>query len=510
MEGAGTARADSVSYSSPQGRWVLAVTVLGSGMAFLDATVVNIGLPAIGSDLDASISGLQWVLNGYLLTLAALILLGGSLGDRLGRRRMFTLGVTWFTIASAICAASPSITFLILARVLQGVGGALLTPASLAIIEATFRREDRARAIGAWSALTGVSTAIGPLVGGYLISAVSWRAIFFLNLPLGVFVVLAGRRHVPETRDPHATGKLDFRGSMLAALGLAGVTFALIEAPTDAGAGLVATAAAIGVIAMIAFVRTERREATPMLPLDIFRSRQFTAANLVTFVVYGALGGVFFLFVVFLQTSLGYTPIEAGAASLPITALMLTLSARSGALASRIGPRRQLSIGPLIIALAMVMMSMINPGDSYLGAVFPAMVVFGLGLACTVAPITATAMASASSRHSGIASGVNNAVSRTAQLMAVAALPLAAGISGTDYADPVGLVSGFHMAMLITAVFAAVGGVMAWFLISDNVRAPDDEEMPEPRSHCAMAGTPLVEHSEEPEPEPVGAGASGR
>ncbi len=507
MEDAAPARADAVKYGSTQGRWVLVVTVLGSGIAFLDATVVNIGLPAIGSDLDASISGLQWVLNGYLLTLAALILLGGSLGDRLGRRRMFMLGVTWFTIASAICAASPNITFLIVARILQGVGGALLTPASLAIIEATYRKEDRARAIGAWSALTGVSTAIGPLVGGYLISAVSWRAIFFLNLPLGVFVVLAGRRHVPETRDPNATGSLDFRGSFLAALGLAGVTFALIEAPTDAGAALVATAGAIGVIAMLVFVRTEQHEASPMLPLDIFRSRQFTAANLVTFVVYGALGGVFFLFVVFLQTSLGYSPTAAGAASLPITALMLTLSARSGALASRIGPRRQLAAGPLIIAAAMVMMATIDRGDSYLGAVFPAMVVFGLGLACTVAPITATAMASATSRHSGIASGVNNAVSRTAQLMAVAALPLAAGISGTDYADPAGLVSGFHKGMLLTAAFAAVGGVLAWFLISDDVLASDDEaEVEEPRSHCAVAGTPLHEPTDR---EPVHAGASG-
>ena len=241
-----------------------------------------------------------------------------------------------------------------------------------------------------------------------------------------------------------------------------------------------------------------------MLPLDIFRSRQFTAANIVTFVVYGALGGVFFLFVVFLQTSLGYSPIEAGAASLPITVLMLTLSARSGALASRIGPRRQLSVGPLIIALGMVMMSMINEGDSYVGAVLPAMIVFGLGLACTVAPITATAMASAPSRHSGIASGVNNAVSRTAQLVAVAALPLAAGISGSDFADPDALASGFHTGMLITAAFAAAGGIIAWFLVSDDVLGDEDEEAPEPHSHCAVAGTPLVEHAEEPEPVPVG------
>ncbi len=503
---------EGVPYKSSQGRWVLAVTVLGSGMAFLDATVVNIGLPAIGEDLDAGISGLQWVLNGYLVTLAALILLGGSLGDRLGRRRMFSLGVAWFTVASAVCAASPSIGFLIAARILQGVGGALLTPASLAIIEATFRREDRARAIGAWSALTGVSTAIGPLVGGYLIGAVSWRAIFFLNLPLGVFVMIAGRRHVPETRDEGATGSLDFAGAILAAVGLAGLTFALIEAPSGSSIALVVAAALIGILAIVAFVRTEERVPMPMLPLDIFRSRQFSAANGVTFVVYGALGGVFFLFVVFLQTSLGYSPTEAGAASLPITLLMLTLSARSGALASRIGPRLQLTAGPFLIAAGMLLMSQISVGDSYLGAVLPAMVVFGLGLACTVAPITATAMAAAPARHSGLASGVNNAVSRTAQLFAVAALPALVGISGSDYANADSLQSGFHEAMLITAAAAAIGGVVAWFTISNEVLGVDEHDHPEGEycRHCAMAGTPLVEQADAGEPavsEPVPAAA---
>jgi EmrB/QacA subfamily drug resistance transporter len=501
-----------VAFKSSQGRWIVAITVLGSGIAFLDATVVNIGLPAIGKDLDAGIGGLQWVLNGYLVTLAALILLGGSLGDRLGRRRMFMVGVTWFTVASVICAASPSIGFLIAARILQGIGGALLTPASLAIIEATFRREDRAAAIGAWSALTGVSTAIGPLVGGYLIGAVSWRAIFFLNLPLGVFVILAGRRHVPETRDTGASGDLDYLGSFLAALGLAGITFALIEAPSGAGVAPI-IAGAIGVLAVTVFVRTEHRAANPMLPLDIFRSRQFSAANMVTFVVYGALGGVFFLFVVFLQTSLGYTPTEAGAASLPITALMLFLSSRSGALAARIGPRLQLTVGPLLIAAAMLLMATIEIGDSYVGAVLPSMVVFGLGLACTVAPITATAMAAAPARHSGLASGVNNAVSRTAQLVTVAALPALVGISGSDYARPATLQSGFHTAMLITAAGAAIGGLIAWFTISNDVLVRDDHAHTEGGqcTHCAVAGTPLVQEADSrdgtPSPEPAAAGS---
>lgn len=482
--------------------------MLGSGIAFLEATVVNIALPTMGRDLDASVDGLQWVLNGYLLTLAALILLGGALGDRYGRRRMFIVGVIWFTLASASCAAAQSVGFLIGARIFQGIGGALLTPASLAIIEATFAKQDRAPAIGAWSALTGISGAIGPLVGGYLIEAVSWRAIFFLNLPLGAFVVWGALRHIPETSDTEAPKELDFIGPVLAVLGLAGLTFSLISAPTGAATAEVVGAAAVGIAALVGFALVEEHRPHPMLPLDIFRSRQFTSANLVTFVVYGALGGVFFLFVVFLQTSLGYSPIAAGAASLPITVLMLTLSARSGALAARRGPRLQLTVGPLLIAAGMALMATIGVGDSYVAGVLPSMVVFGLGLACTVAPITATAMASAEARHSGLASGVNNAVSRTAQLVAVAALPLAAGISGADYTDPVALESGFHTAMLITAAFAAAGGVLAWLTISDDVLKGDDDEDHvhvdgEHCVHCAVAGTPLVESSREQAEEPV-------
>jgi EmrB/QacA subfamily drug resistance transporter len=487
-----------IAFKSREGRWIVAITVLGSGIAFLEATVVNIALPRMGEDLGASVSGLQWVLNGYLLTLAALILLGGALGDRLGRRRMFELGVVWFTLASAACAAAPSVGVLIGARIFQGIGGALLTPASLAIIEATFKAEDRAPAIGAWSALTGISGAIGPLVGGYLIDAVSWRAIFFINLPLGLFVVLASRRHVPETRDMEATGKLDYLGPALAVIGLAGATFALIEARGNLSTAAVIAVGAVGVAALVSFARVESRRANPMLPLDIFRSRQFTSANMVTFVVYGALGGVFFLLVVFLQVSLGYSPIAAGSASLPITALMLALSSRSGALATRIGPRLQLTVGPLLIAAGMLLMTQIRVGDTYVGAVLPPMIVFGLGLACTVAPITATAMASAPARHSGLASGVNNAVSRTAQLFAVAALPVLAGISGSDYTSATALQDGFHTAMLFTAIAAAGGGLIAWFTISNDVLAREDHVHAEGGqcTHCAVAGTPLIQEAE--------------
>jgi EmrB/QacA subfamily drug resistance transporter len=490
--------AGRIRYKSAAGRWVLAVTVLGSGIAFLEATVVNVALPEIGRDLDTDVAGLQWIINGYLLTLAALILLGGSLGDRYGRRRIFSLGVIWFTGASVLCALAPNAEVLIAARIVQGVGGALLTPGSLAIIEASFRRDDRGRAIGAWSALGGVAAAIGPLVGGWLIEAVSWRAIFFINIPLGAFVVWAAARHVPETRDPTISGRLDFRGSAFASLALAGLTFAVIQAPEDGlGSPLVLAAIIVGLASAVAFLRAEQRSPEPMLPLSIFDSRQFTSANIVTFVVYAALGGVFFLLVVFLQVALGYTPIAAGAASLPVTALMLVLSSRAGALARRIGPRLPLTLGPILIAVGMLLMRGIDPGDSYLGSVLPAVIVFGLGLSLVVAPITATVLAAADERHAGVASGVNNAVARTAGLTAVAGLPLIAGLSGSDYESPTAITDGFHVAMLATAGLSLAGGVLAWLTISNDVletAAATDGDTPDRAAtdfSCGVAGTPL-------------------
>jgi EmrB/QacA subfamily drug resistance transporter len=488
-------------FASKRGRWVLAVTVLGSAVAFLEATVVNVALPELGRDLDADVAGLQWTINGYLLTLSALILLGGSLGDRYGRRRIFELGIVWFTVASLLCAVAPNVELLVFARVIQGVGGALLTPASLAIIEATFHRDDRARAIGAWSALGGIAGAVGPLVGGYLVEDVSWRAIFLINLPLGAFVVWASRRHVPETRDPTITGGLDLAGSVLAAVGLGGVTFALIQAPEEGiGSPAVVAALVVGLAALAAFLRAERRSEQPMLPLSIFSSRQFTSANLVTFVVYAALGGVFFLLVMFLQVALGYSAIAAGAASLPVTVLLLLLSARAGALAQRIGPRIPLTAGPLLVAVGMVMMSRIEIGDSYLGAVLPAVTVFGLGLSLVVAPVTATVLAAADPRQAGVASGVNNAVARTAGLAAVAVLPLVAGLSGSDYQDPQAIADGFEIGMLTCAALAASGGVLAFATIRSDVldRAEEPERGPcrealeqAPARHCAVAGTPI-------------------
>lgn len=484
------AEAGTIAFESGVGRWVLAVAVLGSGIVFLDGTVVNVALPTIGEDLGAGTSSLQWILNGYMLTLASLILLGGSLGDRYGRRRIFSLGVVWFSAASLLCALAPTSGALIAARLLQGVGGALLTPGSLAMIESTFRPGDRARAIGAWSGLAGVATAVGPLLGGWLVEAVSWRLIFLINVPIGAFVFVMARRRVPETRDPTASGRLDLPGALLAALGLGGTSYALIEAP-DAGASAVVLVAAIaGLAACAAFIAVERRSANPMLPLSMFRSRQFSAANLVTFAVYAALSGVMFLLVAFLQISLGYSPLEAGAATLPVTLIMLAFSARSGALAQRIGARIPLTIGPVVLALGTLMMIAIRPGDPYITGVLPAVSVFGAGLTLVVAPVTATVLAAAERRHSGIASAVNNAVSRVGGLLAVAVLPVVAGITGDRFYEPDAMADGFRIAMIATAALAAIGGLIAWLMIDDEVLASDPE--PEPPHHdCPIAGASL-------------------
>lgn len=486
-----------VSFGSPQGRWLIAVAVAGSGMAFLDSTVVNVALPDIGRDFDAGAGALQWILNGYLLTLASLILLGGSLGDRHGRRRVFVLGIVVFTAASLLCAVAPSVEVLIAARLAQGVGGALLTPGSLAIVEASFRPGDRARAIGAWSGLGGVATALGPLLGGYLVGAISWRAIFLINLPLGAFVAWAAIRHVPETLDPDAGGRLDLRGACLAALGLAGVTYALIEAPGQGASAAIVVTAVGGIAALVAFFVDERRSANPMLPLEIFSSRQFSAANAVTFAVYAALGGFFFLLVAFLQISLGYSPVAAGAASLPVTALMLLFSARAGALAQRIGPRAPLTAGSLIIAVGLLAMTQIEPGDAYLTSVLPAALVFGAGLTLVVAPVTATVLAAADVRHSGIASGVNNAVARVAGLLAVAVLPTIAGITGESFYDPAAMTDGFHIAMVACAALAALGGLLAWLTIEPGVLHAEAEpggDTPERLAEdfsCGVGAPPL-------------------
>ena len=327
-------------YGTAAGRWVITATVLGSGMAQLDATVVGIALPAIGRQFNAGVTTLQWVVTAYTLTLAGLLLLGGALGDRLGRRRIFVIGAIWFAVASLAAGLAPDGSTLIAARALQGVGAALLTPGSLAIIQASFFSEDRSRAIGAWSGLGGVAAALGPFLGGWLIAAVSWRLIFFINLPIAVAVVLIAVRRVPELRDPTIRGGLDVPGAVLITLGLIGLIYGLIEGP-DLGWASPATIVALvgGAACLVAFGLVEHRAAHPIMPLALFRSTQFSAANAVTFAVYGGLGGALFLVPLTLQEVKGYSPLEAGAALLPVTGLMLLLSARSGALAARRGPR---------------------------------------------------------------------------------------------------------------------------------------------------------------------------
>ena len=376
---------------------MLLATVLGSGMAMLDGTVVNIALPRIGKDLGAGLSGLQWTINAYTLTLAGFLLLGGSLGDRFGRRRMFVTGVVWFAAASVLCAMAPTSEALIAARALQGLGGALLTPGSLAIIEASFRLEDRGAAIGAWSGLGGVAVAVGPFLGGWLVEAVSWRLIFVINIPLAVVVVLVALRHVPESRDPGMAPGLDLPGAVLAALGLGGVIYALIESGDRGWTSPAVVVTGIGgLVALAVFVAVEARSPHPMLPLAIFRSRQFTAANLVTFAVYAALSGSLFLLPIELQEVVGFSPLKAGTALVPLTVVMLLLSARAGRLAQRIGPRLPMTIGPIVAGCGLALLTRVGAGSSYVGAVFPAVTVFALGLALTVAPLTTTVLAAAS------------------------------------------------------------------------------------------------------------------
>lgn len=457
---------EAVRYDSGTGRAILAAAVLGSGMALLDGTVVNVALRKIGTDLDASLPQLQWITNGYLLSLASLILLGGSLGDRFGRRRIFVFGVVWFTAGSLLCGIALSANQLIGARVLQGVGAALLTPGSLAMIQGAFRPADRSRAIGAWSGLGGIAAALGPFIGGWLVEYASWRWVFLLNLPLAAVTVLIAVRWVPETRDPDSAPHFDLLGAALGVAGLGGVTFALIEAGSMA-LPFVIGSAAIGALALAAFVLVERAEKAPMVPLDMFGSRQFTAANAMTLLVYAALGAMLFFLVLELQTVLGYGPLQAGVATLPVTVVMLLLAARGGALAARIGPRLPMSVGPVTCAAGIALLARLGAHSGYWLDIFPGVTVFALGLALLVAPLTATVLAAAPDRHAGIASGINNAVARGGSLLAVAALPVAVGLTGDEYDDPVAFGQGYSHAMWICVVLLVLGGAISWKLISN-------------------------------------------
>jgi EmrB/QacA subfamily drug resistance transporter len=430
---------------------VLAATVLGSGIAFLDGTVVNVALPAIARDLDASIAGLQWILNAYLVTLCALLLLGGSLGDRFGRRTMFVAGLVGFTAASLACGLAPSLGLLVAARAVQGVGAALLVPGSLSIIAASFHDQDRGKAIGAWSGLAGVAGSIGPFLGGWLIDAVSWRLIFLINLPLAAAAIAIAVRHVPDTRSA-AHAPIDVAGALLVTPALALLSYGAIQHS--------AAAAMVGGVGLIAFLVVEARSDHPMLPLSVFRSRQFSGANLTTLAVYAGLSGALFLLVLRLQASMGYSALEAGAATVPFTILMLLLSPAAGALGQRVGARLPMTIGPLTAGAGVLLLSGVGPGDRYGTGVLPGVVVFGLGMALTVAPLTAAVLAGVDEERTGVASGVNNAVARLAGLLAVAALPALAGIAA-DESMARSLDAGYATALRIAAAVTASGALAA-------------------------------------------------
>lgn len=457
-------------------------TILGSAITMLDGTAVNVALPRLGEDLGADFADLQWVVNAYLLSLAALILVGGSLGDRFGRTRVFLIGAVWFTTASVVAGLSPNAGVLVAARVVQGIGGALLTPASLAIIQASFRPADRPKAIGLWSGLTGVAAAVGPFLAGWIVGVASWRWVFFLNVPLTAVVVVFGSRVLPESKDPEAAGRIDLVGAGLATLGLAGTTAGLIRQSWVLGLG--------GLALLAVFLLAEMRVRRPMLPLRIFRSSQFSAANATTLVVYGALGMVLFLLSIVLQSGLGYTPLEAGAAAFPITVIMLVGSAQAGALAQRIGPRIPMTVGPLGMAGGLLLLQRVEEGVSYWTTVFPAVLVFALGLVLTVAPLTATVLAAAPPTLTGVASGVNNAVARTAGLLAVAALPLLAGFDPAADVPPDTLVSALHTAGVAGAVLCAAGGLLSAAFIRTDALAEEEEEEGEPCWTCDPSGPP--------------------
>jgi EmrB/QacA subfamily drug resistance transporter len=463
--------AGSIAISSHVGRGALASTVLASGMVFLDGTIANVATEKIGAEFSASFAGLQWVLNGYALALASLILLGGSLGDHYGRRAVYLTGIVWFASASLLCAVAPSIQVLIAARVLQGIGGALLAPGSLSLIQASFRPSDTARAVGVWSGMTGIATAAGPLLGGYLVQHVSWRWAFGINAPLAVAAVIMATRFVPESKSHEDEGPLDLRGTALIVLGLGALTYGTTIAGETGWGALAYGCTAAGLVLLSAFALVESKFSHPVLPPGLFRNRCFTGTNIMTFTTYGALGATLFLFVLNLQVTGHYGALAAGLSTLPLTLMMLLLSARSGALAARIGPRPQLVLGPLIASAGIALTLLFDAQHrTYWVYVLPGMLVFALGLACLVAPLTATVMGSVPTDEVGVASGTNNAVSRTASLLSVAVLPPLAGLTGERYRLPEAMSHGYRVVAVICIGLLILGAVAVTLTVPRRLR----------------------------------------
>jgi EmrB/QacA subfamily drug resistance transporter len=471
-------------------RLTLYAAILGSAVVFMDGTIVNVALPAIREDLDSGLAAQQWIVEAYLLTLGALLMVGGSLGDRLGRRRIFMVGLAGFGATSALCAIAPSAELLVAARALQGAAGSLLVPSSLALITSTFSSEERGAAIGSWTAWTGIAFVIGPLGGGALIEFVSWRWVFAINVPLVIATLLLARE-IPESRDEQMEGRIDYLGALLASLGLAGPVFALIEQPTYGWSDPLVFVPLIGGIALLgAFLWHEARTPHPMLPLELFRARNFSIGNLATLMIYGGLGAATFFVTIFLQQVAGYTPIAAGISLIPLTIIMALLSRRWGALSDRIGPRLLMGFGPIAAGIGLVWMGRLDADVNYVTDLLPGILVFGLGLSATVAPLTNTVLGAVPQHHAGVASGINNQVSRVAGLLAIAVVgAVVAGVfaskPGVGDADPLtggspavidASVSAYRAGLGLGGSLVVLGGVISLIGIVNPPRRVEPRE----------------------------------
>jgi EmrB/QacA subfamily drug resistance transporter len=458
-----------IRLDTPAGRGVIMATVIGSGMSFLDGLIVNIALPQIDEELGLGVNGLQWIVSGYLLTLSSLLLLGGALGDIYGRRRIYLAGLIVFVASSMLCGAAPNSGTLIAARALQGIGGAFMVPASLAIIQAVFIEQDRGKAIGSWTGLGTFFTAFGPFVGGVFVTYISWRWAFFINVPLGLVTWWATIRFIPETKstkNADEPARLDFLGATLCALALGSLTYWVIESANDNTGSLPIAAGVTGVLALAVFVFWESKARQPIMPLHLFRSAQFNWINICTIIFYGAfVGGSTFLGIQ-LQVDLDYTPLGSAVATLPVSACMILLSGRFGAWGQRIGPKIPMTVGPIMVAVSMALMADIHDGRNYWTFVLPSVLLWGTGLAMVVAPLTSSALAAADQRYVGVASAINNAASRVGQSFAIALLPVLAGMSSSASLSGPEFQAGYPRAMHIAAALCAASAVVALVFVN--------------------------------------------